>query len=236
VTAMETGERERPTVAGEIVGYEGARRRVLVADDQEYNRRLLADMLSPLGFEVRTAEDGQQVVEEVQAWRPDVILMDLVMPVKTGLEATQALRQQPSLEGVFVIAVSASVLEADEEKSRAAGCDAFLRKPVKMDKLLDLLETRLNLTWICAEPKDQREAILAPLIPPPLEELAELYQLAQSGRILDVQERAARLAQLDAAYRPFVDRLQELTRGFELDQIVALIGQFIKEARDEQNG
>ncbi len=225
----ETIEQERPPAAREIIGYEGARRRVLVVDDKEYNRMLLADMLAPLGFEVHTAEDGQQAVAATQAWRPDVILMDLVMPVKTGFEAAQEIRQQPELEGVFIIAVSASVLEADAEKSRIAGCDAFLPKPVKMDKLLDLLEARLKLSWIRAEPKERGETVAAPLIAPPQEDLAVLYALAQSGRILNIREQATRLAKLDEAYRPFVDRLQELVRGFELDQIVALVGQFIKE-------
>jgi len=63
-----------------------------------------------------------------------------------------------------------------------------------------------------------------------------LYQLAQSGRILDIQAHAARLAGLDEVYLPFVDRLQELARGFELDQIVAFVEQFLKEDRNEQNG
>jgi len=235
VTLPVTGiiEQGQPVSVREIIGYEGARRKVLVADDKEYNRRLLVDMLAPLGFEVRTAEDGQQTVEAAQEWQPNVILMDLVMPVKTGIEAAQEIRQQPALAGVLIVAVSASVLDADQEKSRVAGCDAFLRKPVKMEKLLDLLETHLKLNWLHAEPKDEGEAVAALLIAPPQEELMMLFKLAQSGRILEVQEHAARLAKLDEAYLPFCDQLQELARGFELDQIVAFVRQFVQE---EQNG
>ncbi|HET9914800.1 MAG TPA: two-component regulator propeller domain-containing protein, partial [Anaerolineales bacterium] len=231
VTLPVTGvaEPEQPTRVREIIGYEGPRQKVLVADDKEYNRRLLVDMLQPLGFEVRTAEDGQQAVEEVQTWQPSVILMDLVMPVKTGIEATQEIRQQPTFADVLIIAVSASVLEADEEKSRVAGCNAFLRKPVKMEKLLDLLETHLKLNWLRNEPKEQGKTVAAPLIPPSQEDLAVLCKLAQSGRILEIQARAAQLARLNEAYLPFCDRLRELTRDFELDQIVAFVRQFIKE-------
>jgi len=234
VTLPVTGiiEQEQPVSVREIIGYEGARQKVLVADDKEYNRRLLVDMLQPLGFEVHTTEDGQQAVEEAQAWRPNVILMDLVMPVKTGIEATRELRQQPAFAGALIIAVSASVLDADEEKSRVAGCATFLRKPVKMEKLLDLLETHLKLSWLRAEPKDQGETVAAPLISPSQEELTVLYKLAQSGRILEIQARADHLARLDEAYLPFCDQLQELTRGFELDQIMAFVRQFI----EEQNG
>jgi signal transduction histidine kinase/ligand-binding sensor domain-containing protein/FixJ family two-component response regulator len=235
VTVPVTGiaEREQPTFVREIIGYEGARQKVLVADDKEYNRRLLVDMLKPLGFEVRTVEDGQQAVEEAQAWQPNVILMDLVMPVKTGIEATQEIRQRPALASVLIIAVSASVLDVDEEKSRVAGCDAFLHKPVKMEKLLDLLETHLKLNWLRTEPKEQGETVAVPLIPLPQEELAMLYKLAQSGRILDIQAHADHLARLNEAYLPFCDRLQELAKGFEVEQIVAFVGQFVQE---EQNG
>jgi len=237
VTLPVTGitEREQPTLAREIVGYEGARQKVLAVDDKEYNRRLLVDMLQPLGFEVCTAEDGQQAVEKAQAWQPNVILMDLVLPVKTGIEATQELRQQPALAGALIIAVSASVLEADEEKSRVAGCDAFLRKPVKMEKLLDLLETHLKLSWLRAEPQEQGETVAAPLIPPLQEELAVLYKLSQLGRVWDIQKHVARLAQKDAAYVPFASTLQEMAGGFKLDQIAAFIEQFIKEQPDEHH-
>ncbi|MBK9054325.1 MAG: response regulator [Chloroflexi bacterium] len=222
-------EPEQPTFGREIVGYEGPRQKVLVVDDKAHNRQLLVDMLTPLGFEVRTAEDGQQAVEVAQLWQPHVILMDLVMPVKTGIEATQELRQQPICAEVLIIAVSASVLDEDEEKSRIAGCDTFLRKPVKMANLLDLLEAHLKLNWRYVEPQDHSETNFTTLIAPPQEELMLLYKLAQSGRILDVQAQVTHLAQLDDAYLPFCNRLQEWVRGFEIEQIVAFVGQFILE-------
>jgi len=107
---------EHPLPIRHIVGYEGARQKVLVVDDKEYNRRLLVDMLQPLGFEVRTAEDGQQAIDATQAWRPNVILMtcDAGQDWPRGDQGDQ---QQPALEGVFIVAVSASVLEADEERA-----------------------------------------------------------------------------------------------------------------------
>jgi hypothetical protein len=98
-----------------------------------------------------------------------------------------------------------------------------------MEKLLDLLETHLKLNWLRTEPKEQGETVAAPLIPPPQADLAVLYKLAQSGRILEIQARAGHLARLNEAYLPFCDRLRELTRDFELDQIVAFVRQFIKE-------
>lgn len=222
-----------PSPSRNIQGYEGTRRKVLVVDDKLYNRLLLVDMLEPLGFEVNTAENGQEAVDKALTWQPDAIVMDLVMPVKTGFEAAREIRQRPELKGVCIIAASASVLEADQEKSRVVGCDVFLPKPVKTESLLDILATHLKLAWVYAESDGEVKA-KAPLVPPPQAELMVLRQLAQSGRILDIQTQAARLAELDKAYLPFSDRLQELVGEFEIEQIKAFVGQFIKESGNEK--
>ncbi|MBN2117047.1 MAG: response regulator [Anaerolineales bacterium] len=89
---MAITEAERPIPAHNIVGYEGVRRTMLVADDKPYNRRLLVDMLQPLGFEVLTAGDGQEAVDTALQQRPDAMVLDVVMPVKTGIEVIQELR------------------------------------------------------------------------------------------------------------------------------------------------
>jgi CheY-like chemotaxis protein len=228
----EVAAREQPVPIRNIVGYEGVRRRVLVADDKLYNRMLLVDMLTPLGFEVSVAEDGQQAVNEALALRPDAIVIDLVMPVKTGVEAAQEIRQRPEMEGTIIIAVSASVLEVDREKSRVAGCNAFLPKPVKLDSLLDLLAAHLKLTWVYAEPEEPA-AGAEPLLPPPPDLLAALYELARMGEILEIQEQALRLEEMDVAYIPFARKLQELAKGFEIEQINAFVKQFLEEEQDD---
>ncbi len=224
---------ERRALSGDITGYEGPRRKVLVADDVLYNRLLLVDTLTPLGFEVSTAADGQRAVEEALEQRPDVILMDLVLPVKTGLEAIAEIRRRLCREDVTIVAVSASVLEADEEKSRLAGCDAFLPKPIRIDGLLALFESRLHLTWIHAERPGEVASGSSglPLVPPPADVLEELLVLAQTGRVLDIQERVTRLARIDDAYVPFSETLQELAKGFEMSRIETLVGQLLKEGR-----
>jgi len=222
---------ERLTPPRNIEGYEGTRRKVLVVDDKLYNRLLLVDMLEPLGFEVSTAGDGQEAVDKALAWQPDAIVMDLVMPVKTGFEAAQEMRQRPELKDVCLIAASASVLEADQEKSRVAGCDAFLPKPVETEKLLDVLGANLNLAWVYAEPEDEAED-KAPLAPPPQAELAILYDLARKGQILEIQQQTLRLEKIGEAYLPFVHELQKLARNFEMNQIVTFIKQFIEEEED----
>jgi CheY-like chemotaxis protein len=215
---------EEPTPVRDIIGYEGPRRVVLVAGDRQYNRLLLVDILEPLGFEVSTASDGQEAVDRALELQPEAIVMDLVMPVKTGLEAIQEIRGRPELEDVLIIAASASVLETDREKSLAAGCDAFLPKPIKTEDLLDVLAAHLGLSWTYAEPKVGAEEMASPLVP-----LAALLKLAKSGRIVDIEKHAARPAKTDEAYIPFSEKVRKLARRFEIEQIKAFVEQFIKE-------
>jgi CheY-like chemotaxis protein len=225
----EVAVREEPAPARNITGYEGSQRKVLVADDKLYNRLLLVDMLEPLGFAVSAANDGQQAVDKALELQPDAIVIDLVMPVKTGIEAVQEIRQQPEFKETAIIAISASVLEADQEKSLVAGCDAFLPKPIKTERLLDLLAAHMELTWIIAEPEDEVEALAGPLVPPPAEELKVLHELAKSGRILEIEDYAVHLAEMDEAYIPFAEQVRKLAADIDFDQIVALTEHFIKE-------
>jgi CheY-like chemotaxis protein len=230
ITAI--AEPERPAPGRAIAGYDGARRTVLVVDDKRYNRLVVRDLLEPLGFTVSMAEDGQQAIDKAVELRPDVILMDMVLPVKTGIEAVQEIRQRPELRETPIIAVSASVLETEQEQSRVAGCNVFLPKPINTARLLDILATYLKLNWMYTEPEVVAEVRL---VPPPAEELAALRTLARSGRVLDLEERAARLAEMDTVYLPFAEKLQQLAREIETDQIVTLLEQFSKEEQDERS-
>jgi CheY-like chemotaxis protein len=232
---IESETKDEPTLVWNIVGYEGAQRKILVVDDTLHNQLMLKDLLEPLGFMVDTAKDGQEAVEKALALRPDAIIKDLVMPVKTGFEAAQEIRQQPELKEVCIIAVSASVLEADQEKSRVAGCNAFLPKPIQVDNLLDELASLLNLTWRTDEKPQPSTYSLQPAekVAPPPEELALLRRLIDEGRIVDIHTQAVHLEKINQAYIPFVRQLQKLAKGFEIDEMKAFIRQFIGEIQDD---
>jgi CheY-like chemotaxis protein len=221
----------RPALLHTIIGYQGVRRSVLVVDDNYYNCQLLREMLEPLGLSVSTANDGQQAIDQALALRPDAIVLDLVMPGKSGFEAAQEIRQRPELSATCVVAASASVLEADREKSRVAGCAAFLPKPIRLASLLEVLERELKLTWIYAAPEAQASdvSLAAPLTPPPQQELKALYTLAKSGRIFEIRDRLAHQAQTDPAYRAFTDKVDQLARRFASAEIVSFVEQFMTE-------
>jgi CheY-like chemotaxis protein len=209
-----------------IVGYEGERRKLLVVDDNADNRQLLVDLLGPLQFVVVTAEDGQQAIDRACGEKPDAILLDMVVPVKSGFVVAQEVRQQAELESTQVIAVSASVAESDREKAYAAGCDGFLPKPVNSQDLFDLLAAKLDLTWIYAEdaaPVDE------PLVAPPAEELRALQQLLEQGQIFEIRDRAKELEAQDNAYAPFARQLKNLSESMDIAQIEVLIERYLGE-------
>ncbi|TMG97060.1 MAG: response regulator, partial [Betaproteobacteria bacterium] len=136
----------------QIAGYEGPRKKVLVVDDVADNRSLAVHFLEPLGFEMFEAADGLQALEFAQALRPDLILMDVVMPRMDGLQATRALRSLPAFQSLPIIAASAISSRADEAKSLAAGADAFLPKPLDFERLLERIAALLKLRWTLTPP------------------------------------------------------------------------------------
>jgi PAS domain S-box-containing protein len=128
-------------------GYEGPRRRLLVVDDVAGNRQMLLDLLEPLGFELHEASDGEQALAQAERLHPDLVLMDNVMPVMDGLEATRRMRAMPALEAVPIITISASAQPTDRDASLAAGANAFLTKPIRVDDLVERIGTLLALRW-----------------------------------------------------------------------------------------
>jgi signal transduction histidine kinase/CheY-like chemotaxis protein len=132
----------------EIIGYKGDRLTLLIVDDVSTSRLLLSDILEPLGFKVLTAKNGQQGLQLAVQNKPDLILTDLFMPIKTGFTLVSELRQLKDFAQTPIIGVSASSFEQVEKQSRAAGCNAFLTKPIDDYKLLSLLGKYRHLEWI----------------------------------------------------------------------------------------
>ncbi|HEY9672856.1 MAG TPA: PAS domain S-box protein [Waterburya sp.] len=122
--------------------------RVLVVDDKRANRSVLVDLLSPLGFEVVEATDGEDCLNQALDLKPDVILLDMVMPGMDGFEVVKRLRQSFLLNQVVVLAMSGSAFDCDQPKCIASGCDGFISKPVQMEKLLEQLRQHLRLEWV----------------------------------------------------------------------------------------
>jgi two-component system, cell cycle response regulator DivK len=118
-------------------------RTILIVEDVDYNRDLLVQLLEE-DYQILTAADGAAGVETAARDRPDLILMDLSLPVVDGWEATRRLKARPETEAIPVIALTAHAMQGDEEKARACGCDDYLTKPIDEDQLFEKLERFLG--------------------------------------------------------------------------------------------
>ena len=119
-------------------------KRILVVEDQEDNRQILRDLLGNAGYELTEAENGEEAIVAVAKERPDLILMDIQLPVMDGYEATRRIRTNPDLNSVPIIAVTSYALTGDEDKARAAGCDGYVSKPYSPRDLLAKVRTYLT--------------------------------------------------------------------------------------------
>ncbi len=109
---------------------------ILVVEDQADNRRILRDMLGNAGYELIEAESGEEAVMAVEAQRPDLILMDIQLPIMDGYEAARRIKSNPEMKAVPIIAVTSYALAGDEVKALAAGCTAYITKPYSPRALL----------------------------------------------------------------------------------------------------
>jgi len=120
-------------------------KRILVVEDQEDNRRILRDLLANAGYELIEAESGEEALTAVEAQRPDLILMDIQLPVMDGYEATRRIRLNAELKSIPIIAVTSYALAGDEAKALAAGCTAYITKPFSPRALLAKVQEHLTV-------------------------------------------------------------------------------------------
>jgi two-component system, cell cycle response regulator DivK len=118
--------------------------KVLLVEDNEMNRDMLSRRLIRRGFEVIFAVDGQQGVDLARSQRPDIILMDMSLPVIDGWEATRRVKSDDATRGVPVIGLTAHAMSGDRERAMEAGCDDYDTKPVELDRLIGKIERLLG--------------------------------------------------------------------------------------------
>ncbi len=204
-----------------VEGYEGPRKRILIVDDNADNRQILVRLLKSLGFEVDAAEDGAQAVDITQRTQPDLIFMDLVMPIKDGFAAIREVRGLSTLvANVPIVAVSASAFDNTRMQSTAAGCDDFIAKPVRLESIVEVVGRLLMLKWRHSHdaPAELSTAPERPdfsslTLPQPL--ARELYELALSGDVQRLSRRLKESRQGDHTIVAVVDALSTLADDYD---------------------
>ncbi|MEG3938311.1 PAS domain S-box protein [Microcoleus sp. S36b_A3] len=223
-----------------LVGFVGNKRKVLILEENQLNRDLLCRLLGRLGFEIAEAGNGQECLYKAVEFHPDLILMDLRMPVMDGLETASRLRQLPELKDVILIAMSASVFESVQQEIILSRCDDFLPKPIEANHFLEQLRLHLGLEWIyeaSSGNKKRKTSSLSPVSDFPVysallaaasESVAKLLKLAAMGDIEDFFQETANLEILEPRLVPFVTNLRQLAKGFQLKQIRRILKQYIE--------
>lgn len=232
---VELAEVPNPNIAAAIedsrviIGYTGDRRKILIVDDKTENRLVLHDLLAPLGFIVAEAVDGYDCLKQAQAFAPDLILLDMVMPALDGHETTTQLRKLPMFAKTAIVMVSASVFNQDRNLSIAVGCDDFIAKPINPDTLFQTIHSLLNLEWNYEEVTssksnqtngiEQTQNVDSPLVFPSSHVVDKLIKLARIGDILAIQDEVVLLKATDPTFSPFANQVLDYAHDFQIKRI-----------------
>lgn len=230
------------------VTYRFGEGRVLIVDDNPVNRQLVRDVLEPEGLQVDEAEDGAMALQHARDLQPDLVLMDIRMPVMDGFEALAAFREDPQLAHIPLVALTASVMTTESERIREAGFHGYLRKPVSRQDLLAELAYYLEYEEVAPgtamesrEPPattpwnalgvDEQQAIRRELqrtlIPraTSLKDSGDPEALHEFGRDVMSLARSRGVEEL----MEYARQLQAAIEGFDLDRVQSLLGQLTEE-------
>ena len=232
----EAGGRRQTAKAVPRLAYAGARRRILVVDNEEADRELLVNLLQPLGFELRTAASGHDCLDLLASgYHPDVILMDLAMPGIDGWETIRRLRrietetqQAPSQIAI----VSANAFDQGLENDVGIPAQDFILKPLRHSELLDLLERCLALQWLSVAPNAAPviTAQAGALVYPARAQLDALRELVSLGYYRGIMNRLDSIESTQPASAPFVASMRALAKQFQFEAM----GSKLSEAVDEK--
>lgn len=219
-----SGELPRPVARGPRHGYAGARRRILVVDNEEADRELLVALLEPLGFVLRTAASGHDALDLLAAGvRPDAILMDLAMPGIDGWETIRRIRRLPQVDAAIAV-VSANAFDKGLENDAGIRPGDFILKPVRHEELLDWLEQRLGLQWLQEPaPPAPAPAADAPLAWPREDLLAPLREAVQLGWYRGIRQQLDAIEAAQPECAGFAAHLRGLAGQFQFEAIARLL-------------
>jgi PAS domain S-box-containing protein len=201
--------------------------RVLIADDIEDNRQLLAQMLEPVGFEIRMATNGAEAVEEFVQWQPNLILMDFRMPVMDGHEAIRRIREMADGKNPKIIAVTASAMDENRQELLGIGADDFISKPFREAELFQKIHAQVGVKYVYAE--DAAAAVVEESSEITAESLAGLpKELIRSMReaviTADLDAVLATIQEVQVRDPRVAHGLRSLAESFQYQKLINLLG------------
>ena len=211
---------------------------VLVADDRRENRDILVQLLEGVGFHTREARDGKEAIEKLREYDMPLVFMDVRMPVMNGIEATRAIRNDPSLKDKVIIAVSASVIGEFRKQAMEAGFDDFIGKPFRVSEVFDKIKRHLKVSYTASAqeiPPDSEQERVKPgdqkLPPEVAREVARRVQEAvQLGNVSELTALANELIQRTDFTSPYGEEIARLARAFDFEGLSQLASTLVETA------
>lgn len=199
--------------------------RVLVVDDKWENRRLLVDWLKTVGFQVAEAANGHEAIELWDSWNPHLIWMDIRMPVMDGYEATERIKASPKGDQTAVIAITASALDYERDLIMAAGCDDFIRKPIREVTVFDTMAKHLKINYIYEDIPELDNGEKLAISPSMMADLPPslITGLKEAAEIIDVDQIQQIITQVEHHSPILANALTELVTLYRFDKIQTLV-------------
>jgi signal transduction histidine kinase/DNA-binding NarL/FixJ family response regulator len=214
-----------PPQRGRVIAAEGQPRyRLLIAEDQPENRLLLRKLLEPLGFDLREAVNGEEALAVFEKWHPDLIFMDIRMPVMDGLEAMRRIKAAAPDAPTRIIAVTAHALAEERREILAAGCDDFIGKPYQYADILDVLTKNLGVHFFYEE-EPAAPAVVAQLDAAALADVPHelLKPLEQALVHLDITGVERTVKEIGSHKPPVAEALAAMAHDLQYGRILRLI-------------
>jgi CheY-like chemotaxis protein len=217
----------KPAPSRQVIGLEAGQRpyRILIAEDKRDNRRMLVELLTAVGFEVREAVNGQGAIDFWRNWSPDLIWMDIRMPVMNGFEATQQIK---AAGGPPIIALTGSAFEEDRLTALAIGFDDFVRKPIRLSVIFEKMAEHLGVRYIYADEPEGNAGRTKPVLTVlTAENLAVMSidwinQLHQASLGANAKQARKLIQQIPSEHQDLADALTDLVDRFDFEELIEL--------------
>ncbi|MBE9030977.1 response regulator [filamentous cyanobacterium LEGE 11480] len=204
--------------------------KLLVADDHPDNQQLLVQLLSSVGFRVKTANNGEAAIAICDEWQPDLVWMDIGMPLMDGIEATKYLKAQATAP--IIIALTAHTFEQEKEKALAAGCDDFMRKPFRIQEIWDKLAQHLAVNYVYDTPGANVETTVSEALQAEAMQIQQQLALTPTAWKQALHQAASRLSSeavlqilddLPPAQTGLKQAIVQLVQDFRYDLILTML-------------
>jgi len=209
-----------------VCGYEGDKKTIIIVDDEKDARLILKEFLHPIGFRVLEATDGIDVLKILEREKPDLILMDIIMPQLDGIEAAREIRINFATSNIPIIVITAANPK-DYGFVTSLGINQILQKPIEGNTLLNAIKKEIGIVWSIANQTDESKQKETEIILPPIEEIEALNDLLAFRNFSRLHEHLNKIEAMNEDYKEFTGKIRKLAFSFNTNKIKEELKQII---------